>query len=255
MKMNCKILLTSAALAAGLSLSGAASAATNLITNGDFSTPSADPTMPPPGFTSSYAYVDPVNNPNGMIPEGTYTVTDNPNSVHPYWVSIPDGNDRLIVNGATSGTPFVWNSGATLTSSGKYDFSAQVADICCNASFSGPDDSFALNFQVSLNGGAYQSVASYTSTPAGGGSYPDAGVFKDLSGSFVGAAGDSFSLRLLDNNPAQSGNDFAIDNISVSAAPEPGVWALMIAGVGMIGLTFRQARRKHGFTFARTLAG
>ena len=253
--MKYKMLFATAALAAGLSLAGAASAATNLITNGDFSTVSPDPSLPPPGFVSSYSYVDPVNNPDGMIPEGTYTVTDNPNSVHPYWVSIPDGNNRLIVNGATSGTPFVWDTVSALPTTGKYDFSTQVADICCNSSFSGPDNSFALDFQVSVNGGAYESIASYTSTPASGGSYPDAGVFQTLTGSFTGQAGDTISLRLMDNNPAQSGNDFAIDNVSVSAAPEPGVWALMIAGVGMIGLTFRQARRKHGFTFARTLAG
>ena len=39
----------------------------------------------------------------------------------------------------------------------------------------------------------------------------------------------------------------------VSAAPEPASWALMIAGVGMIGLTFRQARRRHGFKFANAV--
>ncbi len=252
--MNAKTLLASAALAAGLSIAGMASAATNLIANGDFSAP-FDPAVGPSGFTSSYTYVDPVNNPYGMMPEGTYTVAANPNSVHPYWVSIPDTNNRLIVNGATSGTPFVWNTNSAAPTTGKYDFSAQVADICCNASFSGPDNSFALDFEVSVNGGAYQSVASYTSTPAGGGSYPDAGMFTTLNGSFSADAGDTLSVRLYDNNSQASGNDFAVDNISVSAAPEPGVWALMIAGVGMIGLTFRQARRNHGFTFARTLAG
>ena len=35
-----------------------------------------------------------------------------------------------------------------------------------------------------------------------------------------------------------------------SAAPEPATWALMIAGVGLTGLAFRQAKRQHGFKVA-----
>ena len=245
------LLLASAALAASLSLAGVASAATNLISNGDFSTTNADPSAPPPGFTSSYTYVDPQNNPNGLIPEGAYTVTDNPNSVHPYWVSLPDGNNRLIVNGATTGTPFVWNTTSALPTTGTYNLSADVADICCNSQFTGNEDyPFSLEFQVSLDGGAYATVASYTSTAQGPNSYPDAGQFTTLPGSFTGVAGDTLSLRLLDVNNYASGNDFAIDNISVSAAPEPAAWALMIAGVGMVGLTLRQGRRRESLDFA-----
>ena len=36
---------------------------------------------------------------------------------------------------------------------------------------------------------------------------------------------------------------------AVSAAPEPGTWLLMFAGIGGIGLMLRQARRKMGFRF------
>ena len=37
-----------------------------------------------------------------------------------------------------------------------------------------------------------------------------------------------------------------IDNIGVSATPEPGTWALMIAGVGMAGAALRTSRRRRG---------
>ena len=57
------------------------------------------------------------------------------------------------------------------------------------------------------------------------------------------------------------GNEFyAIDNVvatgdpsAVSAAPEPSTWALMIAGLGAIGLAFRQGGRRRGFAFTRVL--
>ena len=44
---------------------------------------------------------------------------------------------------------------------------------------------------------------------------------------------------------------FAIPNGgTISAAPEPASWALMIAGVGMVGLSFRAAKRRQGFATA-----
>ena len=41
---------------------------------------------------------------------------------------------------------------------------------------------------------------------------------------------------------------------SVSAAPEPSTWLLMIAGIGGIGLMLRQARRKTGFRLKKSFA-
>lgn len=44
-------------------------------------------------------------------------------------------------------------------------------------------------------------------------------------------------------------NSFEFDNIAVSAVPEPGVWALMISGFGMLGAALRR-RRTTAATFA-----
>jgi len=37
----------------------------------------------------------------------------------------------------------------------------------------------------------------------------------------------------------------ALDNVSISAIPEPATWAMMIAGFGVAGATIRAARRRH----------
>ncbi|MFN3514372.1 MAG: PEPxxWA-CTERM sorting domain-containing protein [Phenylobacterium sp.] len=42
---------------------------------------------------------------------------------------------------------------------------------------------------------------------------------------------------------ASSGNSFEFDNIAVGVVPEPGVWLLMIAGVGMVGAALRRNAR------------
>ena len=47
------------------------------------------------------------------------------------------------------------------------------------------------------------------------------------------------------NNPSF----FLLDDISVSAAPEPSTWLLMLAGIGSVGLMLRQAKRKMGLRF------
>ena len=40
---------------------------------------------------------------------------------------------------------------------------------------------------------------------------------------------------------------FTVTTAGVSAAPEPATWALMLLGIGGLGIALRQARRNHGF--------
>jgi hypothetical protein len=41
-------------------------------------------------------------------------------------------------------------------------------------------------------------------------------------------------------------NSFEFDNIAVAAIPEPGTWALMISGFGLMGAALRRRRATVG---------
>lgn len=232
-----------AGLAAGAALMGAGSAfaGPNIIVNGDFSAGNT-------GFTSGYTYVAPndynLGDKSGYSGEGKYTIASNPALQNRFFVAMNDNNPRLLVNGATAGAPIVFRTDTTLGYTGTYNFSADVADICCNSTFAGnPDNPSQIFFQYSLNGGAFQTLASLTT-----GSVP-AGTFTTLAASFMANFGDTFVLRVTNGTNALSGNDFAIDNVSVAAAvPEPATWAFMILGVAMAGFALR--RRQQGAQFA-----
>src|SRR5882757_5376519 len=134
-------------LALGLGLSASAASATNLIQNGDFSGGFA-------GFTTQYTVVAPTH--NALYPEGDITIAANPFSVHDLWVDLgATSNPMLIVNGATSGGPTIWQeTGIATASAGTYKFGATVMDLCCNANFGGnPNFPSNITFQVSVNGG------------------------------------------------------------------------------------------------------
>ena len=89
-----------------------------------------------------------------MHPEGLYTVGSNPFAVHSSWIDLEDGNNRLIVSRATTAPlPFVWREDVA-AAAGTYNFSLDAADICCNASYSGPNLPSLLTFQYTTDGGA-----------------------------------------------------------------------------------------------------
>jgi hypothetical protein len=243
-------LISIAALVAGLAVAGGASAATNLITNGDFSAGDT-------GFTHGpeYTFVPLPPGPNSEQPAGTETITVNPIDVHSSWVDLgPSANNpMLVVNGATNSGATLWEEdGITTSASGVYDFSANVMDICCNATFgnqgNAPSD---IIFQVSVNGGSFVDVASYMTTPGMPAQSGDSGILKFITGSFNSTAGGNFDIRAINNASAPGGNDFAIDNIVVSAAPEPTTWGLMIIGVGMVGGALRAARKSRRLSLVR----
>jgi hypothetical protein len=230
-----------AALVAGLAFAGGASAA-NLITNGDFSAGDT-------GFTfgAPYAFIPLPPPPGSAIPPATETITVNPINVNPFWVDLGAGanNPMLVVNGAENSGAVIWQeAGITTVTGGLYDFSANVMDICCNATFgnqsNAPSD---IIFQVSVNGGAFQNIASYMTTPGMPAQSGDSGVLKFIAGSFNSTAGGHFTIQAVNDASAFGGNDFAIDNIVVTAAPEPATWGLMIIGVGMAGGALRAARK------------
>ena len=211
-------------------VASSAHAATNLVVNGDFSAGNT-------GFTSGYAYAAPTA--GALYPEGVYTVASNPNDVHPLWINMAEGDDKLIVNGAVASTPTVWQENNLATVAGRtYTFSASAANICCVAGFGGANDPTHLLFQMSSNGGAtFTNLADILTSPP-----LDTGLLHSVSASFTAAGATSF--RIVDTLNGQSGNDFAIDNISLTAVPEPSTWAMMLVGAAGLGLALRAGRRQ-----------
>lgn len=51
-----------------------------------------------------------------------------------------------------------------------------------------------------------------------------------------------YAFNLWPRNGSNQISDFAPNNSDLTAVPEPGVWALMVAGVGLIGATLRRRR-------------
>ncbi len=230
-------IIISAVVAAFALAPSIASAATNLITNGDFSAGNS-------GFTTGYNYVAPAA--NVMYPEGNITITANPFSVHNLWVNVAGSNPMLIANGSPTASLTIWQESAiAVTSGAKYNFAADVMNVCCNADFHGSNAASTIIFQVSADGGAtWSDLVSHTTTPPA-----DAGVVAPLSSLYT-ATTSSISLRAINPINATSGNDFALDNLSfASAVPEPSTWAMFFLGFGAIGLMMRR-RQSRGLAIA-----
>ncbi|HEY1877833.1 MAG TPA: PEP-CTERM sorting domain-containing protein [Rhizomicrobium sp.] len=215
--------------------SSVAMAGPNLITNGDFTAGFS-------GFTTQYDIVAPA--PNALFPEGTITIADNPNSVHQYWVNLGTNYPLLLVNGATSGSPVIWEEDNILTSQGgTYQFSANVMDICCNATFgtnsNSPSD---ILFQVNVNGGGWTDLADYLTAPGAVAQSGDSGILEFIDAYFTSTAGGQFDIRAINNIDVAGGNDFALTNINVTAVPEPVTIALF--GAGLVGAAAMRRRKK-----------
>jgi hypothetical protein len=219
-----------ACLAAGALLAGSAHAATNLIVNGDFESGNT-------GFTSDHTYVDPTA--SALFPEGLFTIGTNPLAVHPYWVDL-GGSNLMIVNGMTGGgTRTVWQQSLAV-GAGTYTFSGEAANVCCNSSYTGPNNASNLLFQYSFDGVNFTTLDQILTHPS-----TDAGSFYTVGGEIVSSGDQTLTLRIANGATAASGNDFAIDNLMLavnSTVPEPATWAMMIAGLGMVGASLRRRR-------------
>jgi hypothetical protein len=231
-----KFFRTAIILVAGFAISGPAFAA-NLIANGDFSSGFTD-------FTSTYTQVT-NGAPGSLVPEGTYTIGNNPIVDHPSFVDFSSpsnptpSNPMLFVNGSTNGGDsfYLYSNPLGTTGLQTYSFSATVIDICCNPTFTSPNNPSTILFQISTDNFTtnIQEIAFVTSPPA------DAGVVHDVTGSFTTTG--PFSFRIADAANLASGNDFAIDDLNISPVPEASTWAMMI--LGFLGVGFMAYRRKN----------
>lgn len=211
-------------LAASAMLSAPAFAATNLVTNGGFEAGFA-------GFTSDYTPVL-VPGPMAMYPEGTYTVADSSSAYHNLWadVSAYEGELFFIANGSGGDDLAAWEQTLNgLVVGTTYKFSAYAVNVCCNSSFTG-DNSDPFIVAVKGNGG----TTNIATTMGLGGT----GNWTEFTGNFI-ATSATATLTIFDDNSVASGNDYGLDQISVTAVPEPASWAMMIAGFGLVGAAAR----------------
>lgn len=189
--------------------------AVNLVTNGDFESGNT-------GFTSGYTYVAP--GPDALTPPNVYTVDTSAGNSHGSFANFGDHTTGqglyMIVNGSTTSGTNVWKQSINVVSGQLYSVSLWVA----NANPESP---------ATLSVSAGNSVV-LTGEPTG------LGVWSSLSGSFIASTTGSIDLTIDNSNSAFSGNDFAIDDISVEAVPEPGT--LVVLGLGLLAAR-RRARK------------
>ena len=128
----------------------------------------------------------------------------------------------------------------------KYNFAADVMNVCCNQAFNGSNSPSSIIFQISADSGAtWTDLVSHLTNPPG-----DAGVIASLSAMYTAGATGQISLRAINDINIASGNDFALDNLSfASAVPEPSTWAMLFLGFGAIGLMMRR-RQSRGLAVA-----
>jgi hypothetical protein len=222
-------LLAAAAMTA--LLSGSAQAA-ELLTNGTFDAGNT-------GFQSQYTYAVT----HDLWPEGTYDVITNPQADHSLFSAFadhtpgPDTGLMMVINGSSAANKIVWAEGSLGdpligAANTAYTFSFWLASVY-------PTSPANLNLWV--NGEKLEGV----NFSALGGS-DNLGVWQNFSYSGVSGAGGISSIALSNNNLEPSGNDFALDDMSLSgtAVPEPASWALMLVGFGGLGSMLRASRRR-----------
>jgi hypothetical protein len=210
--------------------------AQNLVINGNFEAGNT-------AFTSDYIYAgvagtpSPTSgNPNTLWDEGTYSVGTDPFSFHSSWASFGDhttgtGN-MLLVNGAANPVT-VWQGtlSSPLVAGQTYEFSAWVANLYPPPVGVGTTPTEPAQLQFSVGGNTIGSI--YTA--------PGVGVWSEFTATFVAGVEP---IAVLDLQTAPNGNDFTLDDISITtiAAPEPATLAL--AGLsGLSLLLFRRQRK------------
>ncbi|MBX3385240.1 MAG: PEP-CTERM sorting domain-containing protein [Phycisphaeraceae bacterium] len=231
--MNARINL-SAALACALAC-GSVASATNLIVNGDFQTGSLGPS------TSSYAnlpFPGDADPPIDSIYDPTTYAIVTFDTIHESWADFYDhtfGDQRgfyMIVNGADDGTGPAWAQTVALAPNTEYDLSAWFASLNAISVAS-------LEFRIIGNDSTIISPQFFApmDIPDGG---PGIGVWEMRTLIFNSGANTSASIEIWDTNGIFFGNDYAIDDISLTVVPAPG--SLALTGLAL-GAALRRRRR------------
>jgi hypothetical protein len=170
----------------------------NLVINGDFESGNT-------GFTSGYAIGDDSN-------PGGYTIGANPstaNGAFGDWCNCGDHTSgtgkMMIVNGSGDATLPVWEETVAVTPSTEYTFSYWGAEV-------DHDSSSLPHLELKINGAVIGSSTFPEFSPDNGGQW------QNYRFTWKSGTSKTADLVLVDLNTDASWNDFALDDISFSAA-------------------------------------
>jgi hypothetical protein len=193
------------------------------VVNGNFSSGNT-------GFTSGYGFAA-SSDPGG----GHYTIGSNPHTWNSALSSFGDHTTgtglMYIADGSATANTQLWNESLAVQTGTQYTFSFYAAS-CGNDNGNGIDPSPAT-LVVKANGAQIGSTLDVSATD---------GVWTEFTGTFNSGALSTIPLVITDSNlQGGAGNDFAIDDITVTPAPEPGTAGLVLCAASV--LSFRRRRR------------
>jgi hypothetical protein len=158
----------------------------------------------------------------------TVFVNTNPNLDHNLWASFtgaPDAN-MLIVNAATSANVAVYQDlGIAVAANHAYQFAGYAASNY----FQSP-----AVLETDFNG--VNAGTSFTVSKVG--------AFEKFTFDWFSGSATTLDLALIDANLQASGNDFALDDLTLTEVPEPASAAALIVGLTVI--TVIRLRRRKG---------
>ena len=215
----------SALALAGIAIASPAAAAVELVVNGGFESPVTIPgtftIIPGGGSFTGWSVLG--SGTNVLIINQSYQeggLVFNPNT----------GINAIDLSGAGNTGPTTGISQTVATGVGSYKLSFFVGNASPTGS-NGGNYTQPSTVNLSINGGPIQSFTNSLNTPFGINWAP-------FSVTFFAETPTAIAFT----NGTTGDNMLGLDNVSVTAVPEPASWAMLIAGFGLTGAAMRRRR-------------